>query len=337
VLASRRAAMRRVLWPVEAAALLLGLGVWVFVGRGGVGRVRAALRQHKLAYAYIFPAMAAMFVLVFLPLLYGVTLAFFRRVQHREWSFAGLDNFIEVLSDTRITNPESFYYTLGVTVLWTVVNVSLHVGIGLSLALILNRPRLRWKRLYRVILILPWAIPNYITALIWKGMFHRQFGAINAFLEWIGLESISWFNSFWTAFAANVMTNTWLGFPFMMVISLGALQSIPGELYEAAEVDGAGRWQQLRTITLPLLKPALFPAIILGTIWTFNMFNIIYLVSNGAPNGATDILIVEAYRYAFQRSAWGIAAAYSIIIFVILMLYSVVTNRITRATEGAFD
>ena len=121
----------------------------------------------------------------------------------------------------------------------------------------------------------------------------------------------------------------------MMVVSLGALGSIPSDLYEAADVDGANRWQKFRYITLPLLKPALFPAIILGCIWTFNMFNIIYLVSGGEPGGATDILITEAYRWAFQRGErYGYAAAYSTIIFLILLVYSLTTNRLTRATEG---
>ena len=138
-------------------------------------------------------------------------------------------------------------------------------------------------------------------------------------------------------FFANIATNVWLGFPFMMVISLGALQSIPGELYEAAAIDGAAPLQRFKTITLPLLKSALFPAIILGTIWTFNMFNIIYLVSGGAPEGATDILIVDAYRWAFQKYNYGYAAAYSMVIFAVLFTYSVLTNRMTKATEGAFD
>ena len=315
-------------------SVLMAIGIWMFIAGGKAVSTGVAIKRHRIAYLYIFPASIGLIVLVFFPLLYGVTLAFFR-VLYGEWTFVGFKNFIEVLSNTRIFTPGSFYFTFGVTVLWTAVNVILHVSIGLALALTLNRATLKFKRFYRVLLILPWAIPNYITALIWKGMFHQQFGAINAFLQAIGLEPVSWFNSFWTAFFANVLTNTWLGFPFMMVISLGALQSIPNELYEAAEVDGASKFQKFLTITLPLLKPTLFPAIILGTVWTFNMFNIIYLVSGGAPNQSTDILIVEAYRYAFQRSAWGIAAAYSIIIFVILWLYSVITNRLVKATEGA--
>ncbi|MCK6506891.1 sugar ABC transporter permease [Myxococcota bacterium] len=195
--------------------------------------------------------------------------------------------------------------------------------------MVLREPWLRLRGVYRVLLILPWAVPNYITALIWKGMFHRQFGAINGFLEWAGFGAVSWFSQFSTAFAANLATNTWLGFPFMMVVTLGALQSIPRDLEQAAEVDGASAWQRFRHVTLPLLKPALLPAVILGSVWTFNMFNIIYLVSGGEPDGSTEILISEAYRWAFTRGhRYGYASAYAVLIFFVLLGYSRLMNRV---------
>jgi arabinogalactan oligomer/maltooligosaccharide transport system permease protein len=177
-------------------------------------------------------------------------------------------------------------------------------------------------------------VPNYITALIWKGMFHRQFGVINQVLQLVGLSPVSWFEHPLTSFAAVVATNGWLSFPFMMVVSLGALQSISADLYEAARVDGATRWQQFTSITLPSLKPALIPAIILSVVWTFNMFNIIYLVSAGEPAHSTEILITQANKLAFEQYRYGYAAAYSIIIFAILLIYGVVQNRMTRATES---
>lgn len=321
---------------VSIVFLVIAYMVLIFILAGYAFRTLCALKKHYYSYIYIFPSMVGMIVLVLFPFVWGTTMGFFK-ITHTSWDFVGLQNFADILSDFHPFTPGNFYFTLLVTIMWTVINVALHVAIGMILALILNRPATRNKKIYRVLLILPWAIPNYITALIWKGMFHKQFGAINAFLQVIGIEPVSWFNHFWTAFFANVATNTWLGFPFMMVISLGALQSIPADLYEAAEVDGASRWQQFKHITLPLLKPALFPAIILGTIWTFNMFNIIYLVSNGAPNRATDILITQAYRFAFENFNWGFAAAYSIIIFAILLAYGTFSNRATRATEGVFD
>ena len=127
----------------------------------------------------------------------------------------------------------------------------------------------------------------------------------------------------------------------MMVVCLGALQSIPRDVYEAADIDGASHWQQFWKITVPLLRPALLPSIILGMIWTFNMFNVIYLVSEGKPGGATDILVTEAYRWAFERQErggeYGYAAAYSTIIFVLLLFYSLGTAKLTGLTKGAQD
>lgn len=292
------------------------------------------MRASAHAYAFLAPAAIATAVLVFVPFAVGTGVAFFSHHQG-EFTYVGLANFINILGSTdyAVTEPLSFWFTLAVTVMWTVVNVFMHVSIGVALALVLRRPWMRLRGVYRVLLIVPWAVPNYITALIWKGMFHKQFGAINGLLVWLGLEPVSWFSHFWTSFAANVATNTWLGFPFMMVVTLGALQSIPGELEEAAEMDGASAVQRFFSITLPLLKPALLPAIVLGGVWTFNMFNIIFLVSGGEPGGATEILISEAYRWAFSRQEqYGYAAAYATLIFLFLLAWSLAAGRLQRRT-----
>jgi arabinogalactan oligomer/maltooligosaccharide transport system permease protein len=287
---------------------------------------------HRVALSFLAPAATAMAVLVLVPFVVGLIIGFYDH-QHGTWTFVGLDNFGRILSgDGRsFDDPLNFWFILGVTVLWTGANVVFHVAIGVTLALALRQPWLKGRGLFRVLLIVPWAIPNYITALIWKGMFHRQYGAINRLLEMLGLQPVDWFSHFATAFAANLATNTWLGFPFMMVVCLGALESIPRDLYEAADVDGASAWQKFRTITLPMLRPALFPAIILSSIWTFNMFNVIFLVSGGAPGGSTNILVTDAYRWAFERGErYGMAAAYATIIFLVLLLWTVFGTRIVR-------
>jgi arabinogalactan oligomer/maltooligosaccharide transport system permease protein len=271
----------------------------------------------------------AMAILVFVPFTVGAAMSLFAYDGAR-WTFVGARNFIDILGarDVPVTDPLSFYFTLAVTALWTVCNVALHALVGVTLALLLRDPLLKLRGVYRVLLIVPWAVPNYITALIWKGLFHRQFGAINALLAALGVQPISWFSRFWTAFAANVATNVWIGFPFMMVVTLGALSRIPKELEEAAALDGATRWQRLRHVTLPLLAPALLPAIALGAVWTFNMFNIVFLVSGGEPDGATDILVSQAYRWAFTRGhRYGYAAAYAVLIFAILSLQTLLSAR----------
>lgn len=302
----------------------------VVVRRASAPGFRERLRASKPAYAYVAHAAITILVLVVFPLLAGAATSFFAGPQH-EARFAGLANYVDILTarGNGVFSQGSFYVTLLVTVAWTIVNVTLHVGIGLVLGLLLARPWLRLRALYRVLLILPWAIPSYVTALAWKGMFHRQFGAVNAILAWLGAEPVSWFSKFSTAFTANVSTNVWLGFPFMMIVVMGALTSVPKDVLEAAEVDGATRWQAFRRVTLPLLKPTLMPAVVLGSVWTFNQFNVVFLVSGGEPDGATDILVSEAYRWAFTRNAQlGYAAAYAVIIFGLLALMTRVLGRI---------
>jgi arabinogalactan oligomer/maltooligosaccharide transport system permease protein len=335
-------------WLTSGGAL--GLLALLAFALGWMSRAAAAAHKYRVAYAYTVPAMLGMLVLVFFPFLYGLTLSFtssniYNSDQGVVQNWVGLENFVSILTDFQVAsrgddgelvwNYRNFYWTLLFTVVWTVTNVTIGVTVGLALALVLNTPGLKGKALYRVLLILPWAVPNYITALIWKGMFHQQFGVINQILQIVGLDPVSWFEKPLTSFATVLATNGWLSFPFMMVISLGALQSIPGDLYEAARVDGATKWQQFRFITLPSLKPALVPAIILSVIWTFNMFNIIYLVSQGEPAGSTEILITQAYKLAFEQYRYGYAAAYSTVIFFILLAYGWWQNRVTKASEGA--
>ncbi|WP_342375376.1 extracellular solute-binding protein [Myxococcus stipitatus] len=324
-------------WLGFMGAMALGGTAYVLMRPAGARSLRQRYPDLTRAATYVAPAAAGVLVLVFIPFVVGLSLSLFHH-DAGQYTFVGLANFVDILASRgySISEPLSFYFTLAVTLLWAVVNVVLHVCIGLGLALLLRDPLLKLRGMYRVLLIIPWAVPNYITALMWKGMFHRQFGAINGLLALLGLEPVSWFTRFSTAFAANVATNTWLGFPFMMVVALGALQSIPQELYEAAEVDGASRWTQFRRITLPLLKPAMLPAVVLGSVWTFNMFNIIYLVSGGEPGGGTDILVSEAFRWAFQRNEqYGFAAAYSVLIFLVLLGWSAFTKRLLRSEESA--
>lgn len=327
---------------------LVSLALLAFVGLGWAARTGTALVEYRMAYGYVLPALIGMLVLSFFPFFYSIALSFTNANIYNTDKpvfelWVGLQNYIDVITNFHVARRtaeglvwdyHNFYYTLVFNVIWTVANVAIGVSLGLILALILNLRGFALKPVYRVLLILPWATPNYITSLIFKGMFHSQFGVINQILQMFGGHPVSWFSKPFTSFLAVLTTNGWLSFPFMMVISLGALQSIPADLYEAARVDGASRWQQFRSITLPSLRPALVPAIILSVVWTFNQFNVIYLVSAGEPGGSTEILITQAYKLAFEQYRYGYAAAYSMIIFLILLAYGTWQNKVTGATEG---
>jgi len=286
--------------------------------------------QQRFALLLVLPAAVVIAAVVVYPFVYNLVLSFSNMslLHIRDWQLIGPRQYQKVLSEPR------FYTILWKTLVWTVVNVSFHVTIGVALALILHE-KIPGRRLFRTLLILPWAIPPVVTALTWRGMFHYEYGAVNLILTKVFAQTpVQWLNDPLGTFAACIMTNIWLGFPFMMVVALGGLQSIPHELYEAALIDGAGPWQRFRTVTLPMLRPVMTPAIVLGFVWTFNKVDIVWLVSNGGePADSTHILVSYVYRAAFNLYRYGYAAAFSVIIFLILVAFSVTFLR--RMQRGA--
>jgi arabinogalactan oligomer/maltooligosaccharide transport system permease protein len=249
--------------------------------------------------------------------------------------FLGIQNYIEVFTLPVLPNGTSFWQLLGQTVLWTVSNVTLHVLGGIGLALLLHR-QMRGKGIYRALIVLPWAIPQIIALLVWRTEYNNQYGAVNQLLNMVGIGDISWLSDPLWNFVAMVITNVWLGIPFMMVIILGGLQSIAGEFYEAAEMDGASSRQTFRHITLPLLRPVLTPAIILGTVWTFNNINVPFFINQNELE-TSDILVTALFRQAFQYNRYGDAAAFAFVIFALLLVFTVVYIRKTGTLKGAYE
>jgi len=289
--------------------------------------------KNRLVYLYVMPAMLVMALIVLWPFVYNVVISFsdMNLTHFKDWKIIGLRNYADVLTDGM------FWYFLFKTILWTVLNLIFHVGIGVMLALIINED-IKAKSVFRTLLILPWAVPQYITALTWRGMFNSEYGAVSLLLNHLFGLQIPWLSTEWGAFTACLITNIWLGFPFMMIIALGGLQSIPRSLYEAAEIDGASRWQQFKNITVPLLKPVMIPAITLGVIWTFNNFNVVWLVSNGGePSDKTHILVSWVYKAGFTYFRMGYAAAFSMIIFAILLVFGWKFIQRTKATENVYS
>ncbi len=303
-------------------------------------------------YYFLLPGFGMMVLLVFVPLVMGITFSFQNITQRNAYPktfrvteqqadgsvivhteskpstvrFIGLDNYRKVFAS------RDFWKVFGQTVTWTFFNVFFHFVLGLGLALILNQ-HLRLKGLWRALLLIPWAVPSYITAFSWRWMFNGDYGFFNHALKGLGIAPISWLSdSFWSMFAVCV-TNIWLGVPFMMITLLGGLQGIPDELYEAAAIDGASRWRQFWSVTLPMLKPVAMVTVLLGIVWTFNMFNIIYLVTQDNPH--TDILATFAFKAFFVRGEYGLACAYAVVILVILSLFSLVYLRMSRDNQAS--
>ncbi len=323
------------------------------------------VKKSVTAWTYIAPAGLLMLIITFLPQAYQIWMAFtdygirnlrFNPLVGATAKFApamvGFQNFIDILTNNIAIQNYDFWRLLLFNVVWTVTNVAFHVSLGVIIAMVLNSKGLIGRKFYRAIFVLPWAIPGYIAALTWRNMFDDRFGAINQLLGVINNALGTSFptNTSWLtnavppiggilsflplAFYCLLLTNIWLGWPFMMVVATGALQSIPSEMYEAADMDGASGWQKFWNVTVPMIRPAMVPAIMLGTIWTFNNFNVIYFITQGGPFGMTQILVTQAFNLVYQQRLYGVAAAFSIVVFIVLFIFTMIQNRVTRATEA---
>ncbi len=331
-----------------------------------IRRERVTVKKSLVPWAYIAPAGLLMMVISFFPQVFQVWMAFtdfrvknlrFNIFSPETWDkfapqWVGLDNFIKILTNNLALENYDFWRLLAFNLTWTLVNVAFHVTLGVIIAMALNSKGLIGRRVYRALFVLPWAIPGYIAALTWKNMFDQNFGAINQLIgvfnnifgtslptniRWIAETTppVGGLLSFLPlAFYALLIANVWLGWPFMTIVATGALQSIPEELYEAADIDGASGWNKFWNVTVPMIRPAMVPAIMLGTIWTFNNFNVIYFISKGDPFGRTDILVTQAFKLVFEQRLYGVAAAFSIVVFFILLILTLIQNRATRATEA---
>jgi arabinogalactan oligomer/maltooligosaccharide transport system permease protein len=314
-------------------------------------------------YVYLLPAFIVMAIITFYPLLFQVWMSFhdftlqnFRVRNPVPAEFIGLENYVRIAqSQLQIPNFE-FVRLVLFNLWWALSNVVAHVVLGVLIAVLLNTKGLRFKGIYRALFILPVVIPSIIVATVWRNMFDPDAGAVNLALQGvaslIGLSPdnpafhLQWlrqindpisFIPLPLAYYAMLTANTWLGWPLNSVVATGALQSIPGELYEAAEMDGASSWQKFRNVTIPFLRPAMLPYAIYGFVITFNLFFLPFFMTAGEPQGRTEILVTQAYRLANDRQLFGVAAAFSVYLFFLLLVVTLITNRLAKATRSYAD
>jgi len=414
-------------------------------------------RMARTAYLYILPAAIIMALITVWPLIYQLWMSFTNYSNRNlrtenlllqmvgtftgatgynspEW--VGLANYASILFGglAQVLSGFDFWRILVFNLIWTLVNLIFHVGIGVAVAVLLNQEGFYGKRFYRALYIIPWAMPALVSAMIWRNMFDSQAGAINQLLGNAGLRWLQeteppfpwlppiirvpegtnayfflflfllilivpyffkWVRERWIKFTivwlivlelaffillepllnllalvtqtptgsgsdvlalgaifplsfyAVLIANIWLGWPFMMAVATGALQSIPKDMYEAAQIDGASGWQSFWKVTVPLIRPAMIPAIIIGMTLTFNQFSVIYFISGGGPLHSTEILVTQAYRLVNEVTInipgvgnvrpYGYAAAFAYIVFAVLATITLITNRVSRATESYAD
>lgn len=312
-----------------------------------------ALANRGFPYLIMFPGIALMVLAVVFPIVITIMFSFTNyNVNHLPpknlFSWIGLGNYADIFTMNQWRN--TFIYTLGWTVIWTICATTLTIVVGILVAVIINQKEVKLKKLWRTLYILPWAIPAFVSVLMFSVFFNDSFGAMNTqvipfldkLLPFLHLSALPWKTQVFYCRLALILIQTWLGFPYIMVMTTGVLQSIPGDLYEAAQVDGATRFQQFRKITLPWILSSIAPVLITQYTFNFNNFNIIYLFSSGGPAvsgqlaGGTDLLVSWVYKITTESVArdYGVAAAITVFISLFVMAIALSQYIRTDAFKG---
>lgn len=301
--------------------------------------------EEGFAYLLIVPAYLAMIFVIVFPVIVTLMIAFtnydFRHIPPNKLiDWVGFKNFLNIVQLS--TFKDAFVSVLSWTVIWTLVATSLQIIFGVTIAIVANNPKIKFKRIFGIIFLLPWAIPGFVSIMSFSNFFNDSIGAMNMqvlpliqkFLPFVDFGLIPWkTDPAWTK-VAIVMVQSWLGFPYIYVLVSGILQSIPSELYEASIVDGASAWQKFKNITLPMILLVAAPTFISQYTFNFNNFSIIYLFNSGGPGsvgggaGSTDILISWIYKLTTQNAPqFSIAAAVTIVISTIVIAISLITFK----------
>ena len=344
---------------ISLLVIAFGLGVyglslydaWINGKKRDEGKpLNSVRRQYQMLlsegfpYLMITPGFILLVFVVIFPILFGFSIAFtnynlYHTPPAKLVDWVGFKNFVNIftLSIWRST----FFDVLQWTVIWTLLATTLQCSVGVMLAILVNQKDLRFKALIRTIFILPWAVPGFVTILVFAGMFNDSFGVINnSILAFFGIAPKAWLTDpFWTK-TALILMQTWLGFPFVFAMTTGVLQAIPDDLYEAATMDGASSMTKLRTITLPLVLYSIAPIIITQYTFNFNNFNIIYLFNNGGPAvagsnaGGTDILVSWIYKLTMSSSQYAIAATITILLSIFVVGIALWQFRATKSFKN---
>ncbi|ELY60105.1 sugar ABC transporter permease [Natronococcus sp. A-GB1] len=310
--------------------------------------VRDRLEEHR-PLLLVLPGLIAFSLFMFFPLAYTIYLSFtdaepatvfqdgpggltgFFGLRGEE-SFVGLENYIAVFSDP------TFWNSLGVTWLFVICSVALKVLFGVGIAMIMTSDRVKGRRYMRSIIIIPWALPPIFTITIWSGIFSSaQFGLANQAVIFLGFSEQAWLNDRWMAFASYLLTEMWLAYPFMVIITVSALQAVSDELMDAAKVDGAGYFHRFWHVTVPSIKRPVMFAAILTAAASFTQFLIPYVFNRGGPNRANELIVLHGYQEAFNFNAYGAGAAImmSAVAFIgAFMIVAVWKGRLAEGVDG---
>lgn len=281
-------------------------------------------RDTLISYAWSSPSLILIALMVVFPILYTgyISLTNMNVYHWFDFTIIGLENYIRAL----FVFDSGFLSALFATIIWTAVNMVLQLVIAFVLVSLLNIQKLKLRKLYKTLLMFPWAMPGYVSILLWKtGMFNTQFGLLNQWMEKLGQETVRWLSNDVSAFVCCTVVNLWLALPFMIMIMDGAMQSIDRSYFESAILDGATWLDRTRYITIPAITPIISPAVIITVFTTFKQFDVVYLLTQqaGAKTGSGfHTILTYAYENAFITNNYGYSSAISIIIFILLLIFS---------------
>ncbi|GAN31604.1 MAG: sugar ABC transporter permease [Candidatus Brocadia sp. AMX2] len=269
-------------------------------------------QRTKLPYLFLLPGAMLLIAFHFVPFINTLTLSFKNsKLIRSEETFTGFHNYQVILTNTR------FWYSLFITLSFTIVSICLEAVLGLCLGLMMNRLS-PGNSFFRICILIPWTIPTVVTARIWQWMFDYNLGIINYLLELLGIIRINWLGNPSLAFFSLIIADVWKTAPFVAIIVLAGLSAIPQEIYKASVIDGTNSWQRFRFITLPLLLPILGVAVLFRTIDALRIFDLVYVLTGGGPGGSTETLSVYAYKLFFYKGDFGQGAATSVIILLLV-------------------
>jgi multiple sugar transport system permease protein len=284
-----------------------------------------------LGVVLILPAALLMGAVILYPLLLNLIMSFQKILMMRPYlgtPFVGFENYRNIFKDT------TFWRSTLNSFRWTFSTVALQALLGLVTAALLNQP-IKRRGIFRGIMLIPWITPGVVAALTWRWMYDGQFGIINHILVSLSIleKPVVWLGNFKTAMPAIIAEHAWKNFPFVAVMLLASMQTISEDLYEAAEIDGANAWQKFIHITMAEIRPTFTLTILLSTIWAFNSFDTIWILTEGGPSGATDTLTTYVYKATFQAFNLGKAASIAVFMFMTLFLFVVLYARVNQGAE----
>lgn len=286
-------------------------------------------RNKVMPWIYSTPALFLIATVVLFPIIYTgyISLTNMNLYHWNNYEFIGLNNYVRAVGKAE----SGFLQALLTTLIWTILNMVIQVVLAYFIAIGLNRKDLKGKRIYKTLLMFPWAMPAYVSILLWRvGIFNTEFVLLNKIRVFLGMSKKNYLATNGAAFISCMILNLWMALPFMIMMMDGALQSIDRSYYESAELDGAGFFRKNIHITIPSIKGIVAPAVIMTTFTTFKQFDILYLLTmqKGSYSGATlQTILTFAHQNAFVSNNYGLSAAVSIVIFFLIMLFSVMTNR----------